>query len=80
MIVFYLINIAISETQLFEFNASERNKRIPEIKWDELYSAILVGGVGLKRVYSEWTNNSYLSRKVEANNKILFTETRFWIS
>ena len=74
------IKIAISETQLFEFNASERNKRIPEIKWDELYSAILVGGVGLERGYTvNGLTISYLSRKVGGKQQdTLLQRARFF--
>ena len=72
------IKIAISETLLIEFNARER--RIPDVKWKDIYSAILIGGVGLERGYTvKGLTISYLSRKVGGRQQdTLLQRARFF--
>ena len=55
------IAFAATSTLLLEFNA--RVSRIDEVNWDDEYSVILVGGVGLERGYTvKGLTVSYLSR------------------
>ena len=74
------ILLAIKETYIIEFNA--RGGRIPAINWKEIYSAILIGGVGLERGYTvNGLTVSYLSRNVGGKQQdTLLQRARFWIS
>ncbi|MDP7194665.1 MAG: Z1 domain-containing protein, partial [SAR202 cluster bacterium] len=72
------VKLAIKETWLIEFNA--RVGRIEEIKWKEIYSAILIGGVGLERGYTvKGLTVSYLSRNVGGKQQdTLLQRARFF--
>jgi LysM repeat protein len=72
------ILLAIKETELIEFNA--RVGRIEEIKWKEIYSAILIGGVGLERGYTvKGLTVSYLSRSLGGKQQdTLLQRARFF--
>ena len=72
------VQLAIKETWLIEFNA--RIGRIEEIKWREIYSAILIGGVGLERGYTvKGLTVSYLSRNVGGKQQdTLLQRARFF--
>ena len=61
---------------------AKETKGYQKIKWDELYSAILVGGVGLERGYTvNGLTISYLSRKVGGKQQdTLLQRLVFWIS
>ena len=72
------VQLAIKETWLIEFNA--RVGRIEEIKWKEIYSVILIGGVGLERGYTvKGLTISYLSRNVGGKQQdTLLQRARFF--
>lgn len=72
------IDFAISETLLTEFNA--RLGKIDEVEWKGLYSAILVGGVGLERGYTvKGLTVSYISRNAGGRQQdTLLQRARFF--
>ena len=72
------ILLAIKETYIVEFNA--RLGRIPAINWKEIYSAILIGGVGLERGYTvNGLTISYLSRNLGGKQQdTLLQRARFF--
>ena len=72
------IAFAANNTLLLEFNA--RESRIAEVNWDDEYSVILVGGVGLERGYTvKGLTVSYLSRSGGGKQKdTLLQRARFF--
>ena len=72
------ILLAIKETYIIEFNA--RGGKIPAINWKEIYSAILIGGVGLERGYTvNGLTVSYVSRNVGGKQQdTLLQRARFF--
>ncbi len=72
------IKFAANNTLLLEFNA--RESRIAEVNWDDEYSVILVGGVGLERGYTvKGLTVSYLSRSAGGRQKdTLLQRARFF--
>lgn len=72
------IEFAANNTLLLEFNA--RESRIREVNWDDEYSVILVGGVGLERGYTvKGLTVSYLSRSAGGKQKdTLLQRARFF--
>ena len=72
------IEYAANNTLLLEFNA--RVNRIDEVNWDDEYSVILVGGVGLERGYTvKGLTVSYLSRSAGGKQKdTLLQRARFF--
>ena len=72
------IEFAANNTLLLEFNA--RESRIAEVNWDDEYSVILVGGVGLERGYTvKGLTVSYLSRSAGGKQKdTLLQRARFF--
>ena len=72
------IKFAATDTLLLEFNA--RESRIEEVNWDDKYSVILVGGVGLERGYTvKGLTVSYLSRSAGGRQKdTLLQRARFF--
>ena len=72
------IRFAANTTLLREFNA--RVSRIDEVNWDDEYSVILVGGVGLERGYTvKGLTVSYISRSAGGKQKdTLLQRARFF--
>tara|TARA_B100000902_G_scaffold388046_1_gene433054 strand:+ start:3698 stop:6235 length:2538 start_codon:yes stop_codon:yes gene_type:complete len=72
------IEFAANNTLLLEFNA--RESQISEVNWDDEYSVILVGGVGLERGYTvKGLTVSYLSRSAGGKQKdTLLQRARFF--
>ena len=72
------IEFAANNTLLLEFNA--RLSKIDEVNWDDEYSVILVGGVGLERGYTvKGLTVSYLSRSAGGKQKdTLLQRARFF--
>lgn len=72
------IKFAANNTLLLEFNA--RESRIAEVNWDDEYSVILVGGVGLERGYTvKGLTVSYISRSAGGKQKdTLLQRARFF--
>ena len=74
------VAFASHNTLLSEFNAREPGSRIQEVNWDDEYSVILVGGVGLERGYTvKGLTVSYLSRSAGGKQKdTLLQRARFF--
>ena len=72
-----LIVKALQLTKLIEINARGQT-RIPSINWDNNYSMILVGGIGLERGYTvEGLTVTYMSRPTSSQQDTVQQRARF---